>query len=63
MNAGTICDALGGHWHGSYGIAYCPAHPNTKTPALSLKDGNDGKLLVHCFAGCDGADVLAALRA
>ena len=59
MNALAICKALGGR----SGLAYCPAHPNTKTPALSLKDGDDGKLLVHCFAGCDGVDVLAALRA
>ena len=62
-DAREICDALGGHWHGSYGMAFCPAHENTRTPALSLKDGDDGRLLVHCFAGCTGSDVLAALRA
>jgi len=61
-DAREICKALSGHWHGSYGLAYCPAHQNTRTPALSLKDGRDGKLLVHCFAGCPGADVLAELR-
>ncbi len=44
-------------------MALCPAHENIRTPALSVKDGDDGKLLVHCFAGCAGADVLAALRA
>ena len=63
MNARAICDALSGRWHGGYGLAYCPAHPNTRTPALSLKDGRDGKLLVYCHAGCTGNDVLAALRA
>jgi len=62
-DARTICDALAGRWHGSYGLAYCPSHANTYTPALSVKDGDDGKLLVHCFAGCAGIDVLAALRA
>ncbi len=62
-DAHTLTAALGGHWHGSYGLAFCPAHPNTRTPALSLTDGSDGKLLVHCFAGCTGSDVLAALRA
>jgi len=59
MSALAICKALGGR----SGLAFCPAHPNTRTPALSVKDGHDGKLLVHCFAGCSGADVLAALRA
>ena len=63
MNARTICAALGGHWHGRYGLAFCPAHQNTRTPALSLSDGSDGKLLVKCHAGCDGADVLSALLA
>jgi hypothetical protein len=62
MNARTITTALGGRWHGSYGLAFCPAHQNSKTPALSLSDGSDGKLLVFCHAGCDGTDVLAALR-
>ena len=61
-DARTICDALSGRWHGGYGLAFCPCHENTRTPALSLKDGDDDRLLVHCFAGCDGADVLAALR-
>ena len=63
MNAREICDALGGRWHGSYGLAFCPAHENTNTPALSVTDGSDDRLLVYCHAGCDGTDVLAALRA
>ena len=62
-DACALTEALCGHWHGRYGLAYCPAHQNTKTPALSLTDSSDGKLLVHCFAGCTGRDVLSALRA
>jgi len=62
-DARTICDALRGYWHGRSGLAFCPAHPNTRTRALSVKNADDGKLLVHCFAGCSGVDVLAALRA
>ncbi len=62
-DACALTEALGGRWHGWYGLAYCPAHQNTKTPSLSLKDGRDGKLLVHCFAGCTGRDVLSAMRA
>ncbi len=62
-DAATLTRVLGGHWHGQYGLAFCPVHENTRTPALSIKDGDNGKLLVYCFAGCAGADVLAALRA
>ncbi|MEE9290195.1 MAG: toprim domain-containing protein [Alphaproteobacteria bacterium] len=29
--------------------------------SLSVDDGEDGRLLVRCFAGCDGADVMAEL--
>ena len=62
-DAREICQVLGGRWHGGYGLAFCPCHENTRTPALCLTDGDDGKLLVYCHAGCDGTDVLAALRA
>ena len=62
-DARSICDALDGRRYGRGGLAFCPAHHNTKTPALSLKDGRDGKLLVYCFAGCSWQDVFAALRA
>lgn len=39
--------------------ACCPAHQD-KSPSLSIKDDGD-KILVHCFAGCDTEDVLAAV--
>jgi hypothetical protein len=58
----TLTEALGGRWHGSYGLAFCPAHANTRTPALSLKAGDDGRLLAHCHAGCTFAVILDALR-
>jgi len=63
MTARIICNALRGRWHGNYGLAFCPAHDNTRTPALSIKDSDDGKLLIFCHAGCDARDILAALRA
>jgi hypothetical protein len=28
---------------------------------LSIKEGDDGKILLHCFAGCDVASVVAAV--
>ncbi len=61
MNADEVTRALGGRWHGSYGTARCPAHED-RSPSLSLRDGDDGRLLVHCFAGCAGREVLTALR-
>jgi hypothetical protein len=61
-DARTLTAALRGRWYGRYGSAFCPAHHNTRTPALSLRDGDDGRLLAHCFAGCGFRDVLAALR-
>lgn len=62
MNAEAITRALGGKWSGRSGLAFCPAHDNTRTPALSLADGEDGKLLVTCHAGCDPVDVLHAIN-
>lgn len=60
--AQRITQALRGHWHGSYGLAFCPAHQNTKTPALSLSDAPDGRLLLRCHAGCSFLSILDALR-
>ncbi len=63
MRAQEITLALGGKWFGSYGLAFCPAHKNDRTPALSLKDGEGERLLAHCHAGCNFRDVAAAIRA
>jgi hypothetical protein len=61
-DAQTITLALRGRWHGRYGLAFCPSHANTRTPALRLADGEDGRLLALCSAGCGFAEVAAALR-
>jgi len=61
-DARTITAALGGKWFSSYGLAFCPAHHNTVTPALSVGTGRDGQLLLSCKAGCEFGDVAAALR-
>lgn len=57
-----ITRALQGHWYGHYGLAFCPSHNNTQTPALSLTDGHDGRLLAYCHAGCDFSTIMKALR-
>lgn len=40
--------------------ARCPAHRD-KSPSLSIRETDDGKVLVHCFAGCSAAEVIAAV--
>lgn len=40
-------------------MACCPAHQD-KTASLSIKELPDGRVLLHCFAGCDPDSVLAA---
>jgi hypothetical protein len=41
--------------------ARCPAHQDD-SPSLSLREGTDGRVLVHCFAGCALDSILAALN-
>ena len=61
-DARSLTLALGRRWYGRYGHAFCPAHANHRTPAVSLANGTDGTLLAHCFAGCSFYDITAALR-
>jgi KaiC/GvpD/RAD55 family RecA-like ATPase len=39
----------------------CPAHAD-KNPSLQIAQGESGKILVHCFAGCTSEAVVAALK-
>jgi hypothetical protein len=39
--------------------AKCPAHPD-KSPSLTITE-KEGRVLFHCFSGCEPADVLAAV--
>ena len=41
-------------------MAHCPAHDD-RSPSLSVKAADDGRALLHCFAGCLIEDVVAAL--
>lgn len=40
-------------------IARCPAHDDRR-PSLSVRELDDGRVLLHCFAGCPVEDVLGA---
>lgn len=41
-------------------MAKCPAHPDRR-PSLSIRETADGRILLHCFAGCDIRAVLEAI--
>jgi putative DNA primase/helicase len=61
MSAETIARALGGRRAGTTWMARCPAHAD-REPSLSIKDGDGGRVLVRCNAGCDQERVIATLR-
>lgn len=45
---------------GSGWSARCPAHED-KSPSLSVSEGDDGRALVRCHAGCETGDICSAL--
>lgn len=45
----------GGGW-----VARCPAHGDDN-PSLSIAKGEDGRVLVHCHAGCTAEEVVTSL--
>jgi len=46
--------------HGDYYTARCPAHDDHNN-SLSVREGDDGRVLAKCHAGCEFADIAAAL--
>lgn len=41
-------------------IACCPAHDD-KSPSMTITEKDDGRVLVHCFAGCSVDSILGAV--
>jgi hypothetical protein len=41
-------------------MALCPAHDD-RNPSLSITEGDDGRILLHCHAGCSTEAVLEAV--
>lgn len=59
---GAILDRLEGvksTGHNRY-LARCPAHDD-RDPSLSLREMDDGRILIHDFGGCHADDVLVAI--
>lgn len=40
--------------------ACCPAHDD-HSPSLTIREEPDGRILIHCFAGCSADEIVAAL--
>jgi len=41
-------------------VAACPGHSD-KSPSLTIRETDDGRLLIHCFAGCSVHEVMHAV--
>jgi hypothetical protein len=62
ISAAEIAKGLGARRSGPHQWqGCCPSHKD-RTPSLSITDGDDGRPLVHCFAGCKQDEVIEALR-
>lgn len=62
MNAQTLLLRLSGVRQNGPGkwMAKCPAHDD-RSPSLSIRQTDDGKILLHCWSGCDSEAILAAI--
>ena len=62
MSVNSILNLLHGVKHTGPGrwIARCPGHQDY-SPSLAIRELEDGRVLLHCFAGCATADILAAV--
>lgn len=40
-------------------VARCPAHED-RSPSLTVSEVSDGRVLVHCFAGCSFDEIVGA---
>ena len=61
MNIDTLLSHFDGVRETGYGkyVARCSAHDD-RSPSLAISEGDGGRLLLHCWAGCETEDILAA---
>jgi putative DNA primase/helicase len=60
MTVDSLARALNARRSGSCWMALCPAHKD-RNPSLSIAE-KDGRVLVHCHAGCDQRTVIDHLK-
>lgn len=57
----VVLDRLDGvRRNGAGWSAKCPAHDD-RDPSLSIAEGDDGRVLVHCFGGCGALSVVQSI--
>ena len=57
----SLCAYFGVDSSRSRHLVKCPCHEDN-TESLSIRQTLDGKILIHCFAGCTFAEVAAVVR-
>ncbi|MGH7559151.1 MAG: hypothetical protein ACREMD_15500, partial [Gemmatimonadota bacterium] len=64
MASAAVERVLGGLEHvrrsGGGWMARCPAHED-RSPSLAISEGDDGRVLLYCHAGCSFEQIVAAL--
>jgi len=55
----SSCEKVRSTGNGTW-IACCPAHED-RNPSMTVRELEDGRVLVHCFAGCAVDAVLGAV--
>lgn len=53
------CDKVRATGSGTW-VACCPAHED-KNPSMTVRELEDGRVLVHCFGGCEVEQILGAV--
>jgi hypothetical protein len=62
ITAEDIAHVLKGRRTKGQWVCQCPAHEDRRA-SLAVRDGDDGRVLLYCHAGCDPLDVIDALKA
>lgn len=60
MTPEQVASKLSARKSASGWTAKCPAHED-KTASLSITEGRDGRVLLHCHAGCKVSDIASAM--
>jgi hypothetical protein len=54
-------EKVSGNNGGSSYKALCPAHAD-RSPLLSICEGDDGRVLLHCFSGCSAETIVSSIQ-